>query len=101
MEANYSVTCLLPALDHVYKLESCNNNSNKQPASCHASSIDLVWRQLSGLLSVSALEALSAYARSSSAAFLPCASRDCFGLSLTKAACKQRNGFHSALLHAL
>lgn len=101
MEANYSVTCLLPALDHVYKPESCSNNSNKQPASCHASSIDFVWCQLSGLLTVSDLEALAAHAQSSSAAFLPCASRDCFALSLTKAVCKQRNGFHSALLHTL
>lgn len=101
MEANYSVTCLLPALDHVYKPESCSNNSNKQPASYHANSVDFVWCQLSGLLTVSGLEALTAHAQSSSAAFLPCASRDCFGLSLTKAACKQRNGFHSALLRAL
>lgn len=101
MGANYSVTCLLPALDHVYKPESRSNNSNKQPPSCHASFIDFLWCQLSGLLTVTALEALPTQAQSSSAAFLPCANRDYFGLSLTKAACKRRNGFHSALLRVL
>lgn len=101
MGANYSMTCLLPALDHVYKPECCSNNSNKQPPSCHASFIDFLWCQLSGSLTVSGLEALATHAQSSSAAFLLCANRDCFGLSLTKAACKRRNGFHSALLHAL
>lgn len=101
MRANYSMTCWLPAQDHVYRPKLCSNNSNKQCPSCHASFIDFLWCQLSGLLTVSGLEAFATHAQSSSAACLPYANRDYFRLSLTKAACNQRDGFHSALLHTL